>query len=315
MATNLGYPRGHSAKESYSSPWPYFSSLDHVSRRAATYVQELTTIDLQQSGPDDRDPLLILARAILDLESLRISRGLQTRLPLLSMLRRFRTKKSSDPRDKVFALLGLCKDDIQASIKPDYSLSGGEVMLRTTIALISENHGLEPLAGRVAGPEYLHSWVTNWYEQPTGSERERRDCLRLYDASGGQPGVAHLHGQAILEVQGHFIGEVKYSSDEAPDDGFERLRGSMTQWELSWANTRARSFSSGYTHVTDAFRGKFRARSFSSSYAHWEGAFGELSPPTLCIRSHLTTFHGWVKVPVIAALRVMDLQLSVPGKV
>ncbi|KAF2196611.1 hypothetical protein GQ43DRAFT_426245 [Delitschia confertaspora ATCC 74209] len=215
-----------------SAPWTM------LAEGAATYVRELAT-----SRSDDRDPLVVLTKAILDLESVRIARIEEVRLPLLSMLRRFRIKKSSDPRDKVFALLGLAREHIQASVRPDYSLSEDEVMLRTTIAVISEIRGLEPLAGRVAGPDCRHSWVTNWYELPAGNERERLDCLPLYDACGGQCGIARLHGQALLELQGHFVGEVYYVSDEAPDSGFERLRGFVTQWEAIWRTIGARSSS------------------------------------------------------------------------
>lgn len=220
---------------------------------AATYVQELATSDLKESSLDDRDPLLILSKAILDLESVRIARIEEIRSPLLSMLRRFRTKKSSDPRDKVFALLGLAREHIQALVKPDYGLSEDEVMLRTTIAVISENRGLEPLAGRVAGPEYLHSWVTNWYEPPAGNERERLDCLHFYDACDSQSGIANLHGQALLELQGCFVGEVAYSGDEAPDGGFDRLRGFVTRWDLTGANSWAGRIPYDYTDRPDAF--------------------------------------------------------------
>jgi hypothetical protein len=220
---------------------------------AATYIQELTTIDTTNSNLNDRDPLLILAMAILDLESIRISRIEETRLPLLSMLRRSRTKKSSDPRDKVFALLGLATEHIQASLKPNYNLSDNEVMLQTAIAVICENRGLEPLAGRVAGPEYLHSWVTNWHEMPAGNERERLDCLRFYDASDGQSGIAHLHGKAVLKLQGCFVGEIEHLGDVAPDSGFARLRGFVRRWERSWANIRAMNTSAGYTDDADEF--------------------------------------------------------------
>ncbi|PVI05826.1 hypothetical protein DM02DRAFT_668147 [Periconia macrospinosa] len=216
---------------------------------AAAYIQQLAISDLEASRLDDRDALLILAKEIQDLESARIDRIEEIRSPLLSMLRRFRAKKSSDPRDKVFALLGLSREHIQALIKPDYSLSEDEVMLQTTIAVISESRSLEPLAGRVSGPEHLPSWATNWHKSPAGNERERLECLRSYDACGGQPGIAHLHAQSLLEVQGYCIGQVEQLGDEAPDGGFDRLRGFV----LRWADTLIQIWNWRYPDGKSAF--------------------------------------------------------------
>lgn len=262
---------------------------------AATYVHELAISDLKESSSNDRDPLLILAKAILDLESVRIERIEETRSPLLSMLRRFRTKKSSDPRDKVFALLGLAREHIQVSVKPDYSLSEDEVMLRTTIAVISENCGLEPLAGRVIGPESRHSWVTNWYELPAGNERERLDCHRFYNASGGQPGIAHLHGQALLKLQGHFIDEIEFLGAQAPDGGFDRLRGFVTRWEVSWADIRARSFSVGYTYEEDAFWRTITADTLYVESSHRSSWLGQDSKYRRATSNGSAAFEAWKK--------------------
>jgi hypothetical protein len=269
------------------------SDLKESSRDDRGPFSILAMSDLKESSRDDRDPLSILAKAILDLESVRIARIEETRLPLLSMLRRFRTKKSSDPRDKVFALLGLSGEQIQASVKPNYSLSGDEVMLRTTIAVISENRRLEPLAGRVAGPEYLHSWVTNWHELPAGNERERLDCHRLYDASGGQPGIAHLHGQALLKLQSYFIGEIEYLDAEAPDSGFDRLRYFVTRWEQNWANIQASSSSVGYTYEADAFWRTITADTLYVESFHHSSWLGQDSKYRRATSNGSAAFEAW----------------------
>lgn len=202
-----------------------------LAEAAATYIHELGTSDLTVRDFDDRDVLSTLANIVLDLESVRIARIDEVRLPLLSLLRRFRSKKSSDPRDKVFALLGLAREHIQSSLKPDYNLSRDQIMLQSTIATISESRDLESLAGHIAGPMYLHSWMTNWSQLPAGHERERLDCHRLYNASGGNPGIAYLHGEGILEIRGYFVGEIEFIGREAPDSGFDRLRSSVKDWQ------------------------------------------------------------------------------------
>ncbi|KAK3217493.1 hypothetical protein GRF29_1g3204794 [Pseudopithomyces chartarum] len=50
-------------------------------------------------------------------------------ISLLSLLRRFKSRKASDPRDKVYALLSLVKDDDNAykAMNPDYSLTEYEI--------------------------------------------------------------------------------------------------------------------------------------------------------------------------------------------
>src|SRR5437868_5269753 len=111
-----------------SAPWTMLAD------GSIAYVQQLTTINPAQycqeylnmsiSNPvrnyrDARDSLSALAKAILDLESVRIAKIEDHHPPLLSMLRRFRPKRSTDPRDKVFAILGLASERIRDSFKPD----------------------------------------------------------------------------------------------------------------------------------------------------------------------------------------------------
>ncbi|ORY13637.1 heterokaryon incompatibility protein-domain-containing protein [Clohesyomyces aquaticus] len=236
-----------------SALWAMFASA------AATYVQQLATADLKglsQGLDNGGDPLLLLAKSVLDLEFVRASRTEGTQLPMLSMLRRFRVKRSSDPRDKVFALLGLASEQVQQSMKPDYSLTVLQVMRMTTIAVLVESRGLDPLAGRVLGPTASPSWVTNWHEFPAGNERERLDCLRLYNASGGdQSGIMiRLHGP-FLQLQGCVVSKIGRVGVRAPDGGFERLRNFVGKWQDMLSHSlvlpvREKSFESFWKTIT-----------------------------------------------------------------
>ncbi|KAI0183831.1 heterokaryon incompatibility protein-domain-containing protein [Xylaria flabelliformis] len=80
---------------------------------------------------------------------------------------------SSDPRDKIFALLGLATDrkDLSArGVIPDYTKSCWEVYTSTTAAMLQQGHlsllsFIQP--GRGSGLESLPSWVPNWYSPIT----------------------------------------------------------------------------------------------------------------------------------------------------
>ncbi|KAL9079714.1 MAG: hypothetical protein Q9157_001440, partial [Trypethelium eluteriae] len=228
-----------------SAPWTMLSS------GAAAYTHELASSDLMLIGGDDtRSPLSSLAKAIVDIESIRVAKVDDLRFPFLLLLRRFRTKRSSDPRDKVFALLGIANQQIQDSLEPNYNLTKEEVMLRTTVVLISESRSLEILAGRVAGPGHACSWTTDWAQFPVDNEQERTSCLHLYNASGGLAGSLRLHGRSLLELSGYFVDTICFLTTEAPEYGTARMRGVLAMWESSWEQW---SRSSKYMDKMDAF--------------------------------------------------------------
>lgn len=78
--------------------------------------------------------------------------------------------KATDPRDYIFALLGLPTNTTQVSIQVDYSLSWGLVYQDATIKLI-QHYGLDVLYCRqgeeTLKPDELPSWTIDWrYQLP-----------------------------------------------------------------------------------------------------------------------------------------------------
>ncbi|KAI8632752.1 hypothetical protein F5Y19DRAFT_418812 [Xylariaceae sp. FL1651] len=67
---------------------------------------------------------------------------------LLELLHSLRTNVSSDPRDKIYALLGLADDEIARSIIPDYFPENTTSRLFIDVAcrFISARHGTELLS-------------------------------------------------------------------------------------------------------------------------------------------------------------------------
>lgn len=71
------------------------------------------TCCLNFSGMLPQDQLLVLndfSQRIADVNDLRVG-GAENSRPVLDLLRKFRDRKASDPRDKVFALLNLVHDE------------------------------------------------------------------------------------------------------------------------------------------------------------------------------------------------------------
>ncbi|MCJ1246985.1 hypothetical protein MMC30_004196 [Trapelia coarctata] len=83
---------------------------------------------------------------------------------LPSLLRVAMARNSTEPRDKVYAMLGLMPPAIARSIRPQYALSLGEVYKNTFLSYINLARRLD-LLGRASIKEQLvglPSWVPNW---------------------------------------------------------------------------------------------------------------------------------------------------------
>ena len=88
---------------------------------------------------------------------------------LLDVLEMARHSGSTDPRDKVFALLNLCSDPTSALIQPDYNLDTSEVFTKVACAIIQAGHGPRLLlnAGVLDQTSSLPSWVPDWSQNDT----------------------------------------------------------------------------------------------------------------------------------------------------
>ena len=88
---------------------------------------------------------------------------------LLDVLEIARQSNSTDPRDKVFALLNLCSDPTGALIEPDYSNDTSEVFKKVASAIIKAGQGPRLLlnAGVLDQISSLPSWVPDWSQNRT----------------------------------------------------------------------------------------------------------------------------------------------------
>lgn len=103
-------------------------------------------------------------------------RAAKERKSLLNLPQRFRDRKASDPRDKVYALLSLVETGSAGStLVPDYSLSVKDVFIRAAISIIRASKSLSVLStdnGRKVRTD-LPSWVPDW-DAPAGETNDVR---------------------------------------------------------------------------------------------------------------------------------------------
>ncbi|KAF1965222.1 hypothetical protein BU23DRAFT_628727, partial [Bimuria novae-zelandiae CBS 107.79] len=92
---------------------------------------------------------------------------------LLQLLLRHRSSCSTDPRDKVFELLGLAADNSydMGLLKPDYTLDEATIYRRSAIAMLKAEKSLRVLSvphqDRASTNLKLLSWVPNWIFEST----------------------------------------------------------------------------------------------------------------------------------------------------
>ena len=88
---------------------------------------------------------------------------------LLDLLEIARQSSSTDPRDKVFALLNLCSGPTSALVQPDYNIDTSEVFKNVACAIVKAGQGPRLLlnAGGLDQTSSLPSWVPDWSQNDT----------------------------------------------------------------------------------------------------------------------------------------------------
>jgi len=92
--------------------------------------------------------------------------GINSLQLILQVLARYRSREITDPRDKVYALMGLAKDvrdvgveGLTYSIQADYGKSVAEVYRDTTLFALLSTSSIEILSHCREGQETFASWV------------------------------------------------------------------------------------------------------------------------------------------------------------
>ncbi|KAJ4369045.1 hypothetical protein N0V83_006127 [Neocucurbitaria cava] len=178
-----------------------------------------------------------------------------TMFQLFEMMITMAVRETSNPRDRVYALLGLAEDREQLGIRPDYSLSCAHMYMRTAEALISE-HGLVMLSycdSRRSGKPHTAGFPS-WAPDLTGTVRDAlrgNETAHIYNTSRSTKEVTRFLSRVsirLLSVHSLVIGKVAWNSEErpfpnAPFDTSKAkvLRKWLRKIPFCWGDEKARS--------------------------------------------------------------------------
>ena len=109
-------------------------------------------------------------------------------LNLFDLLPQYRYRQVTEPRDKVYALLGLVDPDQSSRFDPNYSCRVEDLFIKTAVCNISWCRSLQSLhfAANIESSLNIPSWVTDWdsYRQG-GIKTALQTRYEMYDAARG----------------------------------------------------------------------------------------------------------------------------------
>ncbi|QRD83729.1 heterokaryon incompatibility protein-domain-containing protein [Aspergillus flavus] len=159
------------------APWEMFV-------QAANRVLGNSQMQISSLAVNDTKVLLEFSRRILSIESIRARWQSPEQITLLQLLRQFSGREATDPRDKVYALLGLAKD--KPSVEPNYAASERDVFVGTALDIISRSKSLGVLTGdfTMKNNHALPSWIPDWSSPFEASIQSRAESnSTIYEVS------------------------------------------------------------------------------------------------------------------------------------
>lgn len=168
------------------------------------------------------------------------------RQPLRTLLALSAGRKSEDPRDRIYALQGLMKDEVTHLLKPDYAKSVAEVYANASRHIIYKEKSLDVICGHQLQDRLLElpSWVPDFRHfglepgalvQPTGEYTVYSASLSEQHSLQENP-FQLPQDWATLTVTGIFVDTVATLSDIlAPNEELQTER--FARIESLWAAT------------------------------------------------------------------------------
>ena len=189
---------------------------------------------------------------------------------LLKQLWHFKGRKCGDPRDKVFAILGICKDLRSGDVAVDYSASVARVYSEVSKFIVLRDRSLKLLSAcQSYGSDItdLPSWAPDWsiYERyrPTRpiSSWTADGQSDIFNASGSFPaGVDISADLRTMRAQGLRVGKISALGTHLGNDGdteetADTQKRMFTHFQTWWrlARTHTPDFTPSGERRFDAF--------------------------------------------------------------
>lgn len=217
------------------------------------------------------------------LSRLRVSRSYQKTTTIFHLLAIYRSRSCTDPRDKIYGLLGLTNGEESSLIVSDYASPVSTVYEQVTLKLLQHHRNLDMFSQilsrslkrdgiTVVG---LPSWAPDWTLEGTKNQLldlyNRLVDLRFYNASGGSLASVKLAAPGKISLRGIPLDSCSRFSE--PND-------SMHLYKLStfkpWIDLVADKLSLLYP---DPF---FTSTTSTTTYedAYWQTLCGSIVPKT-----------------------------------
>jgi hypothetical protein len=223
-----------------SAPWEMFA------RAANSYVYHITECckNVVKMLPSDQEKVVTdSCKKIISIDDLRSKQQMRFTGPeslgLLGLLRRFRDRKASDPRDKVYALLSIVQTPPgRAPMIPDYLLSERKVFCQAAIESIYTTESLSMFSTELGRKfrDDLPSWVPDWGAPGGHTYTARADATTLYNASleKATPDTVVLIDDSALKLRATRLTTVNVVGKVMLGDDVHYSRQTLQSWWPLW---------------------------------------------------------------------------------
>jgi hypothetical protein len=196
---------------------------------------------------------------------------------LLSMF----TFDSTDPRDKIFALLGIATDTADASLDPDYTTSAEDIYTRTAAYLLKRDNCILILHNAGTGLPRKYVDVPSWVPQWVSSFGDDHAVLgqRGYKAAGNTVPSLSFRKADTLAIESILIDTVESVSPERPFGNID-FTAPGYQWtslcELVQWFREVDVMIKNFRHTKDGLiSDQYPNRSYTWDEAYWRTLIGD----------------------------------------
>ncbi|KAF4458533.1 heterokaryon incompatibility [Fusarium albosuccineum] len=193
----------------FVAPWELFS---HAARNYEHHRKDCCQNHYKYLHGNDIRHVEHFYRTIIELDDLRhkwqsiLKNQAPIKINLRELLWQFRSRDTTDPKDKVFALFPLVNDwGNQDQMEADYNMEIRRIYRDVVEKVMVIDESLLILMGSTEKSKDLvdlPSWVPDWTTKPPQFESERLERTKLFNVSKGIKSKPKFHGQKVLELGG-----------------------------------------------------------------------------------------------------------------